>query len=305
MGKRFYVVLLSALFISLLLLGFSFSKESGNGDIAFLSELETEEYIVHFSNDGEIDTSTDNPIDLSIVNKTSKRVSYYLYFDEVDKKILRDVYYSVNGRQEKKLTSEVIKLGNLKAYGEEGDFGLFQVSIKSKNKYRFKLDVKAMDSSLLRAKVMDDENVFITPNGDARYFGEFVNNYVFYEDQIYRILGVYDDHIHLISEAGNLSGYNEENHYLSKKDYLASFNGKTISEETLTNYKSWLNDGKDFWLSGESSDTFYYASGDNGLGTSYPYSNYYIREVLEVDKNLVVTNGDGTQSNPYEVTYGS
>lgn len=305
MGKRFYVVLLSALIVSLLLLGFSFSKESGNGDIAILSGNETDAYIAHFSNDGELDTEKNSHIDISIVNKNKKETSYYLYLNEIDKKILKDVYYSVNGGKEQRIENGIIYLGNLKEYGTEGDFSLFQISLKSENNYRFKLDVQVIDASFLSAKIMNSENVFASSTTSARYYGEKVNNYVLFEGETYRILGMSRDHIQFISEAVYLESYSEDKNYLSKEDYLASFRGKKISEEELGHYKSWLNDGKDFWLSTDSKENFYYVSEGHYLETPYFFSNYYVREVLEVDKNLVVTGGDGTQNNPYEVTYGS
>ena len=111
MNKRFYLIILCSLFISLLLLGFSFSKESGlnSSDIV---KFENDDYLVTYSS-SKIDTMEDNNVFVSVVNKDDNIANFYILLEEVNGLSFDDLYYSIDNGPKQLLTGGTINLGNL------------------------------------------------------------------------------------------------------------------------------------------------------------------------------------------------
>lgn len=309
MGKRFYVVLFSALCISLLLLGFSFSKESGTNDIRDTRETNAEDYRVIYSNNQRLNTKDNNLVDISIINKSPKKNNFYLYLNEINNTKYNDIYYSINNGIEHQLISDVIELGELNNFGSAKDYSQFTIKIRSinNNKYEFKLDVKTTNKNFLENKIINSKNIYTDKENNVRFYGENVNNYLIYNNETYRIIGVINNKIKIISNGNELGPYSpSENNYLTINDYVKSFAETDIEDyNEIKQMKSWLSTETDFWLLDTIENNAYYASLDNGIATNPKKYNYYIRNTYELDKELLVINGDGTENNPYEVSYGS
>lgn len=309
MEKKFYVVLFSALCISLLLLGFSFSKESGSNDIANMAEINKNDFRVVYSNNQRLDTKDNNQVDISIINKSNDKMSFSLYLNEVNEKKYTDVYYVLNDGEEQQLNNNIINLGEVNAYGEEEDHVSFNVKIYSKSEanLNFKLEVKSVDSRLLTNKIIASHEVYQDISENIRYFGENVNNYLKYDNAVYRIVGLIDDKIEIISEPIEQNIYNPTNNdYLTVENYIRSFSSNSgILLEEIVGQKSWLLTNQEYWLLESDGETASHTSEASGIASSPKSTNYYVRKVFKLDSNLLVTAGDGTEIAPYEVSYGS
>jgi len=135
MNKRFYLIILCSLFISLLLLGFSFSKESGlnSSDIV---KFENDDYLVTYSS-SKIDTMEDNNVFVSVVNKDDNIANFYILLEEVNGLSFDDLYYSIDNGPKQLLTGNTINLGNLDKYGQQNDHLSLELAISSNSKYEF------------------------------------------------------------------------------------------------------------------------------------------------------------------------
>ena len=80
--KRFYVVVFSVLCLSVVLLGFSFSKETGTNDLSFLDEKENDDYRVVYSNGDVLNTVNNTSTIISITNRKSELVDIVVTFEE-------------------------------------------------------------------------------------------------------------------------------------------------------------------------------------------------------------------------------
>ena len=297
------------MFISLLLLGFSFSKESGINDTSDMYAENSEEFKVVYANNQRLGTASNNSTDIRIVNKSNKEQSYYLYLEEINGMKYNDVTYRVNASSEYNLKNGIIKLGTLKEYGQEGDTGRFTVTLKSGNSTNltFKIEVKTVNKNDLGNRILDSENVYKDSEQVVRYYGENPNNYIKYNNEFYRIICVKQDKVKILSEAVNLGVYSPiHDNYVTVEDYLGSFTNKEkVSQTSVAGMTGWMIDGKDFWLLDTVGLNAYYASMDEGLNMNSKLANYYIRTVLELDSTIEVVNGNGTIESPYEVAYGS
>lgn len=137
MGRKFYVVLASLLICSVLLLGMSYSKQSSDNSDTGLIETNTDNYRVVYSTEEALDTMKGNKVRFSLVNKKDSDTSYVLVLNEVDEDAYENVSYTIDGVNYYALTENSVNLGSLKAYGTDGDTGIYNVSLKSSNKYIF------------------------------------------------------------------------------------------------------------------------------------------------------------------------
>lgn len=307
MGKRFYVVLFCVLSLSVVLLGLSFAKESGtNGDV-YLADNTTDNYRVVFDEDNLIDTGKSNTMTVSIINLKNEEFNYSVVLNEVDNLKYKDVYYTVNGSEESKLKDGVIELGTLSAYGNKGDQGTYEILIYSKCNalYNFEVSINNKKSNTLNYVIALSEQTYIDGNGNNRYYGVNPNNYIKYNGVIYRIIGIIDGKVKIISEDKGLGIYDiTKGSYLTLEDYLGAYNDKNVNKDNVLEYDSWI-ENRGFWLFDTVGEQAYYASTSYGIGLSNKKVDYYIRYVYEIPQNSLVIAGDGSLNSPYEVSYGS
>ena len=306
MSKRFYILLVSIMLVSVVLLGFSYSKESGKNDNNFIAEINKVNYRVVFSSDKKLNTVDNSKMEIGIINKDQKINNFALVLSEVDNKNVENVYYSIDGKPNQLLVNGIIDLGELAPYGENGDFAFHTIEISSTSNYKFNMDVQTIESKLLSNVIKRSEQVYRDDKGNERYYGEIVDNYLRYNNHLYRIIGLIDGKIKLLDTVDmGLGIYNSSDEYPTLEDYLSSFDNKLLNIEDTLNRKSWMTEKRDYWLTDITTGNVYYASDTDGVLAIGKNVDLYRREVIYLEDNYYLSNGDGTINNPYEVTYGS
>ncbi len=312
MKKKYYVVLFGALFISVLLLGFSYAKESGTNQEPFLSQYKDEHFKVVYSK-SELSTLDKKGVDISVVNRSNKEsiVILSLKRKETESKEKKkiDVYYSINDSEIKKVTNEDIQLGVLKRYGTENDQATYNIKITSKSDepIYYELSIKKEDRKELTSVIAASPGVYKDESGNTRYYGATANNYFRHENKIYRIVGIFGDKIKLttgITDEGDYYTSKEKGTFLTLDDYLYSFQTGRIAESNVRNSNSWLRESQ-FWLGEERDNGAYVASAKLGIYIDSYSRSHNNRYAIEIPSNGYLINGDGTENNPYEVSYGS
>lgn len=311
MKKKFYFVLFSALCISALLLGLSYSKESGTNKETFLNQSKTDNFKIVASST-VLNTFNESGTDISIVNKSNKEsvVILNLELQKTDEeKEVKDVYYSINGSEIKKLTNNEITLGTLKNYGTNGDQATYNIKITSKSDepIYYTYSIKKEEYSTLNETIRKSNNIYEDENHNLRYYGSNVNNYIKYENNKYRIVGIINNKVRLISSVLDESDYytaKDSYMLLPLDDYLRSFTTSRIEESTAKTSSSWLRE-QQFWLNDVKENGAYVASAKLGLYADSYNKSHNNRYITEINSNIYVLKGDGTESNPYEVSYDS
>lgn len=311
MEKRFYILLFCILTVSVFLLGFSFSKDSGVAEKIVKISKDTEEYRVIYSNN-LIELDKEDSFTISIINKSDVSRKFYLSLTEANLNYDK-VYYSIDDSEKLELTKDYIYLGELSSYGTLGDHSTYNVRLFSDTDYKYSFDVlvspntggaNVVNDKSIKAYVLKSEQVYTDKEGNTRYYGIDVNNYINYNGKKHRIIGIVNDKIKIISDTSGLGIYKEEANYANLKDYFGAFNNEDVTINNVLQHKSWII-SNGFWLEDTENGKAYYASKNYGVGLSVKKVDYYLRYVYELDTDMVVSKGDGSINNPYEVTYGS
>ncbi len=303
MNRKHYSVLLLVLSVSVLLLGLSYSKDSS-----------TDKYNNEFeSYDGNLMISTSDNIkevmvsdainrDISVLNKGSVKKTFVI---EVLTSSLDGLSYAINDGDKLKLEDPVIYTQEIDALGSSNDNDFVSVNVKLFNEnsedVKVTLNVHEQDL-LLKDKVIVDKDVYREEElENYRYYGENPNNYVKYNNKEYRIVGLINNRLVLISNEKKSSNYNpEDDNYLTILDYLLSFNNREVNVRNVSNYISWLDNG--YWLLDTYGDEeAYYV--DKGINSQNKNTLLYARKIIKLDINTEIILGDGSKNNPYEVVY--
>lgn len=142
MSNKFYVVLICMLTCSVLLLGLSYSKQSSDGVDIGLIENNMDTYRAIYSNQEELNTLKNNQVRINLINKKDNATNYALVLEEVDNDTFENIFYSLDGENYYLLTDNMINLGTLNAYGNDGDTKQYNVSLKASENYTFKYTIK-------------------------------------------------------------------------------------------------------------------------------------------------------------------
>ena len=142
MSNKFYVVLICMLTCSVLLLGLSYSKQSSDGVDIGLIENNMDTYRAIYSNQEELNTLKNNQVRINLINKKDNAANYALVLEEVDNDTFENIFYSLDGENYYLLTDNMINLGTLNAYGNDGDTKQYDVSLKASENYTFKYTIK-------------------------------------------------------------------------------------------------------------------------------------------------------------------
>ena len=297
--KRFHFVILIVFVISAVLLGLSYSKDTGQYGVPEIGQIIDNKYRVIFSTSDYL-TNKNLSTDIGLVNKSSEILTYVI---KLIPEIGENIQYSVNGKEYKELIDRNVLESKVNSFGKDGDYVLNSVAIKCNGECRVKVEIKTIDKEFLKDIIKKSENVY-DDNGILRYYGEFVNNYISYQNDIYRIYKIQGYQTYLISEPRIIGRYKVDGgKYLELADYLASFKEGAILESEILANKSWITTDQVFWLE---SDNYLACNLDKGIVVSKARDVHYIRPVIVIDgSNLVITKGDGSLVNPYEVSYGS
>lgn len=307
MNKRFYVIVFLVLCVSVLLLGFSFAKESGTNNIITLAEEITNDYRIIYSNSNHLKTDGNNTTDISLINKKNESEEYAIVFTELNDVDYKNVYYRLDNGPTTLLENGTINLDVLAPYGSDGDHVLHKLSIytRDNSSYNFKIGIKTVEKNIFTNFIKNDSDVYLDNEGNYRYYGAVVNNnYIKYNEEIYRIIGIIDGKIKLISEIKGLGVYDTTlGVYPTLKDYLYSFNNSMVNINNVLQFNTWMADSG-YWLLDEVGTDVYYASQKNGVGLTSKLVDYYLRYVVELEGDFILVNGDGSINSPYEVSYG-
>ncbi len=142
MSNKFYVVLICMLTCSVLLLGLSYSKQSSDGVDIGLIENNMDTYRAIYSNREELNTLKNNQVRINLINKKDNATNYALVLEEIDNDTFENIFYSLDGENYYLLTDNMINLGTLNAYGNDGDTKQYDVSLKASENYTFKYTIK-------------------------------------------------------------------------------------------------------------------------------------------------------------------
>jgi len=306
MSKRFYFEIAAIMLVSLLLLGFSFSKESGTNNKFARVESTIEDLRVIYGN-GKYITSENNDHYYNIVNKSNKDVTYNIYINEINGNKDYEVSYILD-EEEKKVENNFVTSITLKPYGTDGDrIGLHLVFNIDNPDLEFKLVFDDYKPNLFINHIINDKNVYKDSDGNYRYFGKVVNNYFKYDGSLYRIIGIVNNKLLVVGDEKDLVRFQgSDSNFVTVKDYLGSLEEHNLTIDEASGKTSWLVDDHDYWLKDKESDYYiYYADKVNGLGTMYYTKFLYNRFVEEIEGSFILESGDGTYSSPYEVSYES
>ena len=142
MSNKFYVVLICMLTCSVLLLGLSYSKQSSDGVDIGLIENNMDTYRAIYSNQEELNTLKNNQVRINLINKKDNATNYALVLEEIDNDTFENIFYSLDGENYYLLTDNMINLGTLNAYSNDGDTKQYDVSLKASENYTFKYTIK-------------------------------------------------------------------------------------------------------------------------------------------------------------------
>ena len=303
-----YIAGILILCASLLLLGFSFSKESGNSNNVYLNGKKDETFKIVYSNNDVLKISEDGYTDISIVNRKDEEVKYVVTLEELNNKEYKDVYYILNDGEITEYTGEEIYASTLAPFGDNGDHNMLGLKVWSKKNedLTFKINVNVKKEDTIFDYIKRSEQVYLDSENYYRYYGDIVNNYINVDGEIYQIIGADENKVKLIGSNKGLGVFDTtKGEYPLLKDYLGSFNNSEVNKDNVLSYSSWMNDGG-YWL-GDYIDEYsaYYASRTYGVGVSTKFVDYFLRYVKYIDSEMIYVSGDGTINAPYEVTYGS
>lgn len=305
MNKRIAFVLVCVMGASVLLLGLSYSKDSSDGsEVSLIESTNNNLKVVYSDSYSDIVVNDEIERDLSIVNLSDIDSNYFIYVESTN---YDDLYYVLDNGVETKLNKRLIYNGEIKKLGTLNDQVSHKIKIINKGlkEVRVNLVVKE-DNKLLVDRIINDDNVYIDTENNYRYYGEKVNNYIKYYNQMYQIVGFINNKIKLISVNMERENYNANDDYLSIFDYLRSLNNKDATIENANNYKSWLSNENDLWfLDTDGEDNAYYLSDTNAILLSSKLVDRNIKKVVNLYMDVTLVTGDGSIYNPYEVSYGS
>lgn len=300
MSKRFYLLIIFVFATSALLLGLSYSKDSGNEMTLKLNQNYDDYFRVVYSTQ-QVLTKTNNKIDFGITNITGENQNYVIKLINKGK---GNVYYKLDGEEEKVLGKEIIFKSSLKANGTDGDYVMHRLSVNADKDFRVKVEIALLDVSL-KGALLESDQVFIDDNDNIRFFGEKVDNYIKYGDRVYRIIGLINDKFRLVSEPMNTAKYDVTANYLALEDYILSFDKHDLKEENVYGNKSWMNADYRFWVESDDLEVGKMVDADVGVRTDSKNKVHYQRFVKQINGDALIVKGNGTISNPYEVSYDS
>ena len=303
MSKRFYLTIFVILSLSVVVLSATYSKDSGTSEYVAINK-EKDNLRITFEHGETIPITRVNKLkadnikgsNISIVNKHSKDVNVLIELNYLGNE---EVYYSVDNSEMRLILNHAKEVVSLRPFGMDGDQHVFNIkvlSLKDTNE-RVSINISVLEDDFLKTNLVNDEQVFKDNEGNYIYYGQ-PNNYIRYNDRIYRIIGLINSRFKIISIDYNTNEFNEENSYLSVRDFLRTFNNREVDESNMDLFDSWLKEYNDYWFDdGRIFVNNTIVDTDNGRHTS--------SEVLELSDYIVLSGGDGTKNNPYEVKYES
>lgn len=303
MKKRFYISIFIILSLTVVVLSATYSKNSGTSEYTSISK-EVDNMKVTFENGELLSIDKVNKLNveelkgsnISIVNKNKTSTNALI---DINYNGDAEVYYSIDGAPIKLIDENAKEVVNLKPFGEVGDQILINVKVFSKKDIndRVAIRVSSIQEDGLKYTMVNSNQVYKDGEGNYIYYGK-PNNYIKYNDGVYRIIGLINNKFKLVRFNESLEEYNENNNYITIRDFLRTFNNREVDESNMDLFYTWLKEYNNYWFS--DGDVFI----DNTINIE-KLGKHISNEVLELGDYVLLSNGDGTINNPYEVKYGS
>lgn len=291
--KKYYISLFIIITLTIGLLSLSYSKNSDQLLSYSSDETTISNSRIIFSNKNIINLKN-KETDISIINNSSEKQSYYLIITNLigsnEEVLVNDEVYNIN----EEYSFELNPVGN------ENDHNT--INIKTMDSEAYKINITTKKTNNLYNALKSNDEVYIDNNQNYRYFGENPQNYILYNNELYRIVGLIDNQIELISNSIIRKNFNNEIKYITINDYLLSFNNVEVNINNTRNYNTWLNQDNSFWLNDKDENNLVYiASKYRGIIKDYQSSYNAERNVIYISPKAIINKGIGTIDEPYEV----
>ncbi len=302
MNRKYYLILILVLSVSVLLLGLSYSKDSSINK--YTDEFTTYDHNLKIVTSDKIKetTLTDSLIrDISVINKGPYKTNFAI---EVITDSLEDLSYTINDGQKNELNDKIIYTQELDTLGSNNDLATLRVTIYNENNKERKITLRIHEQvNLLKDKIITSPDVYHQTEVDNYiYYGENANNYANYNGLTYRIVGLVNNNIYLISESQTKTTYNPtDDNYLPIDLYIATFNNSSVTINNSSQYKTWLNDS--FWLLNTYGQNMAYYVDNGKVILKNKNTNLFAKKIIKIYIDTEIILGDGSKNNPYEVVY--
>ena len=303
MKRRFYVSIFVILTLTVVVLSATYSKDSGTSEYTSINKdidnlkvtFETGE-LLNVVKVNKLSSDSLKGSNISIVNKNKDKVNVLVELNYAGND---EVYYSFDNSKMKLIGENAKEVVSLNKFGTEGDQKLFNIKVFSLSDVNDKVDIKVsiLKEGYLKYDVVNNEQVYKDNEGNYIYYGK-PDNYINYNNNVYRIIGLFNNKFKLIRFYNVVEEYKDNNNYLNIKDFLKTFNNREVDTSNMDLFESWLKDYNNYWFS---DGTLFI---DNVLNVE-KIGLHYGNEVIELDDYILLNGGNGTYNNPYEVKYGS
>lgn len=214
--RQTYIIVSCVMLISLVVGGFSYSSFSTIGDASNNVVVETYPLTATYKGTDNITGELTNLSDewgtelegtsFSVLNNGETPVSYYVLIESLNNTSLNDIKVNIDD-------NKPITLSNLTK--KDGKYILFEGVLKEKNDVgdvithvvrawsnkdeidvNLHLSVESDTTTLATKEITDkmslDENIIKDPFGNIRYVGATPANYIKYNDELWRIVGIFN-----------------------------------------------------------------------------------------------------------------
>lgn len=214
--RQTYIIVSCVMLISLVVGGFSYSSFSTIGDASNNVVVETYPLTATYKGTDNITGELPNLSDewgtelegtsFSVLNNGETPVSYYVLIESLNNTSLNDIKVNIDD-------NKPITLSNLTK--KDGKYILFEGVLKEKNDVgdvithvvrawsnkdeidvNLHLSVESDTTTLATKEITDkmslDENIIKDPFGNIRYVGATPANYIKYNDELWRIVGIFN-----------------------------------------------------------------------------------------------------------------
>jgi len=291
----YFLSLFIIFIVSIVFLSTSYSKESGTLLNNSITKEEVDNIVITYSNTNLITSNSDNYI--SIVNKNNHPVSYQIELIKMDDST-EEIYYQLDNKDIKMLgKNNVILEEDLDSYGSDKDQVTHIINLSGSKSNKYIITLK--ESTIIKNVVSKDNNTYMK-DGNIYYYGEDPNNYVLYNNELYRILGLENNVVKIISLNGELNTYQEDKSYPTLDDIYNTYKDD-VNIDNIGDNKSFIN-SESFWLkdSYDENSNYYYRK-DNTIQVSNKDILHFNRETKYIKGYLKIEKGLGTIDEPYEV----
>ena len=146
MNKRLVIVVASFAILSVVLLGFSFAKESGKEAETYGIQTNTDNIRIVYSNN--VINKDNKSVDLSLINKSNDIKDYVITIEGIDSNVIGNIKYKLDDGEEKVLSKNIFN-GTLSPFGNDGDYVAHHIEFIFDGEIEFKLISKEYNGEVV------------------------------------------------------------------------------------------------------------------------------------------------------------